>query len=137
MPGFAQSGRFTEMNGSFQFDPRSPDRGSIDAVIKTASLRANAWEAELRGSNFFNVAVFPEIHFKSRSVRPAGGKGAAFLGNLTMHGVTRPVTLETDFKGHHVSAKAHIKRSDFNMTALSYLVGDEIEIQIEAELVGK
>jgi polyisoprenoid-binding protein YceI len=55
-----------------------------------------------------------------------------------MNGVTRPVTLEAEFKNaHHVSAKAHIKRSDFNMTALSYLVGDEIEIRIEAELIEK
>ena len=61
-----------------------------------------------------------------------------FLGDLTMNGVTRPITLEADFKsGDDVSAKAHIKRSDFNMTALSYLVGDEIEIQILAELVEK
>ena len=55
-----------------------------------------------------------------------------------MNGVTQPVTLLAVLKnGSHVSAAAHIKRSAFNMTALSLLISDEIDIQIEADLVGK
>jgi polyisoprenoid-binding protein YceI len=87
---------------------------------------------------FFNVAVFPEIRFKSRSAKPAGGNGTELTGDLTMNGVTQPVTLLAVFKnGSHVSAAAHIKRSAFNMTALSLLISDEIDIQIEADLIGK
>jgi polyisoprenoid-binding protein YceI len=130
-----QSGRFTEMDGQLQFDAHSPERGSIDAVIKTASLTANAWESELRSSMFFNVAVFPEIRFKSRSVRPTAANSAEFVGDLTMNGVTQTVTLLADINGRHVTAKAHIKRSAFNMTALSFLVDDEIDIRIEAGLI--
>ncbi len=134
----SESGRFTEMDGSFQFDPRAPGRGSLDAVIKTASLTADTWERELRSSMFFNIAVFPEIRFKSRAVRQTGEGGAVFLGDLTMNGVTQPVMLQAVLKsGTHVSAAAHIKRSAFNMTALSFLVSDEIDIQIEAELIEK
>ncbi len=134
----AQAGRFTEMDGLLQFDAGSPGRGSIDAVIKTASLTASAWESELRGSMFFNVAVFQEIRFKSRSVRPAGANSVEFVGDLTMNGVTQPVILLADVKnGRHVTATARIKRSAFNMTALSLLVADEIDIQIEAGLIEK
>jgi len=134
----AQSGHFTEIDGLLQFDEYNPERGSVDAVIKTASLTANAWEAELKGSGFFNVAVFPEIRFKSRSVTPAGANRADFIGDLTMNGVTQPITLQAILiNARHITAKAHIKRSDFNMTALSLLVADEIDIQIEAELIEK
>jgi len=134
----AQSGRFTKLDGVFQFDARSPERGSINAVIKTASLSASAWESELKGSSFFNVAVFPEIRFTSRTVRTTGENSAEFIGDLTMNGVTQTVTLQAVLKsGPHVSAIAHIKRSTFNMTALSFLVGDDIDIQIEAELLEK
>ncbi len=133
----SQSGRFTKLDGIFQFDARSPEHGSINAVIKTSSLTANAWETELKGSGFFNVAVFPEIRFTSRTVRPAGENTAEFIGDLTMNGVTQPVTLRTIVKGGHVTATTHIQRSAFNMTALSFLVGDGIDIQIEAELIEK
>ncbi len=134
----SETGRFTEMDGNFQFDARAPGRGSLDAVVKTASLTAHAWESELKSSMFFNVAVFPEIRFKSRSVRPAGANGAEFTGDLTMNGVTQPATLVAVIKdGSRVSVSAHIKRSAFNMTALSFLVSDEIDIQIEAGLIEK
>jgi len=134
----SQSGRFTELDGLFQFDERAPERGSISAVIKTTSLTAHAWESELKGSMFFNVAVFPEIRFRSRSAKLAAGDGAEFIGDLTMNGVTQPVALLAILKNRsHVSATGHIKRSAFNMTALSFLVADEIDIQIEAELVEK
>ncbi len=134
----SQSGRFTELDGHFQFNAQTPERSAIDAVVKTASLTANAWESELKSSMFFNVAVFPEIRFKSRSARLAGANSAEFTGDLTMNGVTQPVTLFAVLKnGTHVSAIAHIKRSAFNMTALSLLVSDEIEIQIEADVIEK
>lgn len=133
----SESGRFTEMNGLFQFDARVPGSGSIEAVVKTASLTASAWERELKSSLFFNVAVFPEIRFKSRSVKPVGANSAEFTGDLTMNGVTQPVTLLAVLNGSRLLASTHIKRSAFNMTALSFLVSDEIDIQIEAELIEK
>ena len=151
----SQSGRFTDMNGVFQFDRRAPAQGSIKAVIKTASLTANAFKSELRGSRFFNVGVFPEIRFASRSVKPAGQDRVEFNGDLTMNGVTRPVTLQVVFQpearanfgspqaasspdGHaRMIATTRLKRSEFNMTSLSYLVNDEIDIEISAALQEK
>ena len=154
--GFAsQSGRFTDLNGVFQFDRRAPEQGSIKAVIKTASLTANAFESELRSSRFFNVGVFPEIRFASRSVKPMGENRAEFNGDLTMNGVTRPVTLQAVFQPEaragsgsaqpssspdgraRMIGTIRLKRSEFNMTSLSYLVNDEIDIQITAALQEK
>jgi polyisoprenoid-binding protein YceI len=154
--GFAsQSGRFTDLNGVFHFDRRAPEQGSIKAVIKTASLTANAFESELRGSRFFNVGVFPEIRFASRSVKPLGDNRAEFNGDLTMNGVTRPVTLQVAFQPEaragfgsaqaaslpdgraRMIATTRLKRSEFNMTSLSYLVNDEIDIEISAALQEK
>jgi polyisoprenoid-binding protein YceI len=154
--GFSsQSGRFTDMNGVFQFDRRAPAQGSIKAVIKTASLTANAFESELRGSRFFNVGVFPEIRFASRSVKPVGEDRAEFNGDLTLNGVTRPVTLQVVFQPEaragsgsaqaasspdgraRMIAKTRLKRSEFNMTSLSFLVNDEIDIEISAALQEK
>lgn len=145
----SHSGHFTEVDGTIVYDARAPERGGMDAVIKSASLSANSFETELKSSDFFDVAVFPEIRFKSRSVTPTGGHTATFLGDLTMKGVTKPAVLQvvldpTDAaassRGSSVNrmlrmkAVGRISRSAFNMTALGFLVGDDIEIQIDAVL---
>ena len=131
----SQSGHFSQMSGTFQYDPKVPESASIDAAIKTTSLSASSWEWELKGSDFFDIAAFPEIRFKSRSARRTGEASAEFTGDLTMKGITRTVTLQAEIKNRtHITATTRIKRSDFNMTALSYLVGDSIDIAIEAEL---
>lgn len=136
-----QMGRFKEIDGVLKFDKRVPQNGSISAVIKTASLTANAFENELRGSNFFNVAAYPEIRFVSASVKPLGENSAEFNGTLTMRGVSKPVTLRFDFEPQPgapgqmtTTIRGRLKRSDFDMTALSLLVNDEIEIVIKAAL---
>jgi len=132
----SQSGHFSQIKGVFQFDPHSPHIGSINAVIRTESLTASAWESEMKGPDFFNVAVFPEIRFQSRSAKLLGADTAEFTGELTMNGVTRPVTLLAKLgNGRHVSAMARIKRSAFNMTALSFLIADDIDIRIEGDLL--
>jgi len=144
----SQTARFKEVAGLCEFDEMAPDRGHIEAVIKTASLTASTpfIEDKLKGEDFFNVAVWPEIRFKSRAVRPAGGNKAELAGDLTMNGVTRLVTMRVAFRkagrsgqtpalsSPRLTATARIRRSSFNMTALSFLVGDEIDIELDAVL---
>ncbi len=105
-------------------------------------MTAPIGENELKSSDFLNVAVYPEIRFVSHSVKPAGDDSADFSGDLTMKGVTRPETLHVVFQpsagnGPLLIATVHLKRSSFNMTALSYLIDDEIEIQVKAALQEK
>jgi len=134
----SQSGHFKQLSGTFKYDPAAAEGASIEAAIKTESLSASSWESELKGSDFFDIAKFPEIRFKSRSARRTGETSAEFAGDLTMKGVTRPIALQAEIKNRtHVTATTRIKRSDFNMTALSYLVGDTIDIKIEGELIEK
>ena len=140
-----QSGRFSKIDGFLKFDRRAPEKGSLNAIIKTDSLTAATFQDELRGDDFFNVAVFPEIRFVSQSARPVGDNAAEFTGALTMHGVTQPLNLHVDFLPPDpaqpgrivVVATAQLKRSDFNMTSLSALVDDEIEIRIRGALKEK
>ena len=141
-----QSGRFAEVKGLVEFNERAPERSRVDAVINAASLTAAEpmVENELKGESFLNVAVQPEIRFKSRTVKATRRNSAELLGELTMNGVTRPVTLQVLFypkgvsmpaaAGPFFTATTQIKRSSFNMTAYQMLVGDEVEIQIHAPL---
>ncbi|MFZ1110429.1 MAG: YceI family protein [Rhodomicrobium sp.] len=136
-----QMGRFKEIDGVLKFDKRAPRNSSISAVIKTASLSANAFEEQLKGGDFFNVAAYPEIRFVSASVRPLGENSAEFDGTLTMRGVSKPMTLRFDFAPQPgapgqmtMTVRGRLKRSDFDMTALSLLVDDEIEIVIKSAL---
>ena len=140
-----QSGRFAEVKGLVDFNERAPERSRVDAVINAASLTAGPTvEDELKGEGFFNVAVQPEIRFRSRTIKAAASNHAEVLGELTMNGVTQPVTLQVMFypkgasmlaaAGPFFSATTRIKRSAFNMTAYPMLVADDVEIQIDAQL---
>jgi polyisoprenoid-binding protein YceI len=140
LPG---SGRFAEVKGLVEFNERRPEQSRVDAVINAASLTAEPLvENELKGESFFNVAVQPEIRFKSRAVKATASNSAEVMGELTMNGVTQPVTLQVIHypkgasqlaaAGPYFSATTRIKRSVFNMTAYQLLVDDEVEIQIDA-----
>ena len=116
----SQSGHFKQLGGTLRYDPAAAEGASIEAAIKTGSLSASSWKSELKGSDFFDTANFPEIRFKSRSARRTGETSAEFTGDLTMKGVTRPIALQAEIKNRtHVTATTSIKRSDFNMTALA------------------
>jgi polyisoprenoid-binding protein YceI len=140
-----QTGRLREIDGVLKYDKKAPQKSSVEAVIKTGTLTANAFEDELKSSDFFNVAEFPDIRFVSSSVKPAGENSVEFTGALTMRGVTQPVTLRFDFEPQKngaagqikVTAKGQMKRSDFGMTALSLLVDDDIAIVIKSALQEK
>jgi polyisoprenoid-binding protein YceI len=140
-----QTGRLREIDGVLKYDKKAPQKSAVEAVIKTGSLTANAFEDELKSSSFFNVEEYPDIRFVSTAVKPAGENSVEFTGTLTLRGVTRPMALRFDFEPQKngganlikVIAKGQMKRSDFGMTALSLLVNDEIEIVIKSALKEK
>ncbi len=143
-----QTGRFTCVDGAMEFDNRSPERAHVEAIIKTASLVTGEplIEEELKSSNFFNVAVEPEIRFKSHTIRMTGPDTAEMTGEITINGVTKPVTLQVSFRppdklalkrelgAREFIATTRIKRSAFNMRAHAFLVSDEVDIEIDAIL---
>ena len=141
-------GAFTKVSGSVDYDPSNPAKTSIEATIETASVdtRVEMRDNDLRSPNYFDAAKYPTITFKSKSVQAAGQGKLKVVGDLTIHGVTKEVTLDvdgpsapmTDPRGNsHVGASATtmIKRTDFGVGSANPMVGEDITITIDVELV--
>ena len=88
-------GKFTKFNGKIEIDRERPENSSVRAQIDVRSIdtRINKRDDHLRSAEFFNVEKFPQITFKSRTVKRTGPQSGDILGDLTMHGVTWPTTL--------------------------------------------
>jgi polyisoprenoid-binding protein YceI len=88
-------GRFNEFVGSFNYDPAKPEASSVNVTIKTASVDSNHAERDkhLRGKDFLAVDKFPTATFKSTSFKALGDGKAELKGTLTLHGVSKPVTI--------------------------------------------
>ncbi|MCC7304689.1 MAG: polyisoprenoid-binding protein [Alphaproteobacteria bacterium] len=147
--GFSKSsGEFLDYEGTIQFNEAEPAKSSVDVTIKTDSLDMGdaTWDEHMKAAKYFNVAQFPTMTFKSTNVEVTGEKAANITGDLTLLGVTKPVTLavvQHNMGKHPMSGKAatgfsatgKLKRSDFGMSEGIPFVGDEVEIRIEAEAV--
>jgi polyisoprenoid-binding protein YceI len=141
-------GRFNEAEGTFVIDRQNPEKSKFELIIKADSVdTANAKRDEhLRQPDFFDTKQFPTITFKSTSVKPTDG-GYEVVGDFTMHGKTKPVTLnlqggkEHDFKGVKrvaFSTELSLKRSDYGFDPAAIgPIGDEAIILIDCEGVGK
>ncbi len=139
------AGRFNNISGDVVFDENDFLKSQVNIVIKTASVDTNHKKRDdhLRSPDFFNAKEFPEMTFKSTSVEKTGDKAGKLMDDLTLLGVTKPVTLEVTFNriapnNKNVviagfSAKTLIKRTEFGMTYGLQGIGDEIDIRIEAE----
>jgi polyisoprenoid-binding protein YceI len=140
-------GAFTKVTGSVDYDSSQPEHSSVDVTIDANSVdtRVDMRDKDLKSDHFFDVAKYPTITFKSTKVESAGPGKLKVLGDLTIHGVTKPVTLDVegptppvkDPKGKlhmGVSATTKVKRSDFAMTFGQGMVGDDVEITIDAEM---
>jgi polyisoprenoid-binding protein YceI len=141
------------VSGTVTGDDREPATAEVAVTINAASIdtREAQRDAHLRSADFFDVEKFPVLTFRSARAENITGDRFTLVGELTMHGVTREVALEVTPEGRATdpwggqragfTASAKVKRSDFGLTwnqALEtggVLVGDEIKITIEAQLV--
>lgn len=154
--------RFTKVSGELTFDPANPAAQSVTAMIDATSLQTNYpdpakldFDSQVE-KEFLDTAHFPQITFKSTKVEVTGPKTANITGDLTLHGVTKPVVLQAVFNGGYkpnaydpmgarvgFSAKGTIKRSDFGISygipapGTTMGVADEIEVAIETEFTSK
>ena len=94
-------GRFNDFAGTILFDEQHAAASSVETTIQAASIYTNEpkRDTHLRGPDFFDAEKYPTITFKSTKVSPAGKGKYKIAGNLTMHGVTRPVVLDTELLG--------------------------------------
>jgi polyisoprenoid-binding protein YceI len=138
-------GDFTDASGTLVIDPKTPAAAKVDISIPTASVTTiNAkLNEELRSDAWFDAAKYPAIHFVSTKVTLTGARTALITGDLTFHGVTKPVVLKTTFNASGVNpldkgttvgfnATTLIKRSDFGVKTYVPLIGDDVTLRISA-----
>ena len=142
-------GFFRKAGGAYLLDKQNPANCRFRLTIETDSLDTNHAERDkhLRSADFFNVGQFPEIVFESTSCAPTnsqdGSIGYQVTGNMTIHGVTKQVTLPMRMLGEGKGpfndqrsgflCQVELKRSDFGMTNLLNVVGDAIGITVSFE----
>ena len=95
------NGRFNEFEGSFSYDADKPEASTVEVTISTKSVDSNHADRDkhLRGSDFLQVDKFPEATFKSTGFKAGEGKKATLMGDLTLRGVTKPVTIDVTMSG--------------------------------------
>ncbi|MBI3450032.1 MAG: polyisoprenoid-binding protein [Acidobacteria bacterium] len=146
-------GRFMKYSGTIAVDPKDLATAKIAVEIDPASINTDnsGRDESVRSAEFFDVEKFPKMAFESTSVVPTGATHAAVKGNLTLHGVTRPVELDVEILGFAADpwggyraafeAKGVINRKDFGMTwnkvldSGGLLVGESVEIDLNVEAV--
>ena len=141
-------GAFTKVSGNVQYDPADPAATSIDVTIDAASVdtRVEMRDNDLRSPNFFDAAKYPSLTFKSKRVEAAWKARLKVTGDLTIHGVTKTVVLDVegpsdpvrDPRGNlHMGASATTKvnRQDFGVSGVPVMVGDDVSITIDVEMV--
>lgn len=144
------SGMFTNPSGTLVLDPATPGASKVEVTFPIAGVRTTVAELDkiMQGADFLDAAKFPNATFVSTKV-VASGSNAVITGNLTLHGVTRPVELKARFIGagpefwgdkkmaFGFAATTSIKRSDFGVTNSIPLVSDRIDLTINAGFEAK
>ncbi len=142
-------GRFNEVSGKIEFDVEDPANSTFLIEIKADSVDTNSGQRDnhLKSPDFFNAQEFSSIIFKSTSVSRQGDNRLEVSGDLTMHGVTRPLSLSVDYVGP-TGARGDprmgfettftIKRSDFGMSygIEQNALGDEVKMFVSLETIG-
>ena len=147
--GFTEyTGQFTQPTGTMTLDPAHPETAAIDIVfpIDKVSTTVPALDTHLKTADFFDAAKFPQGRFVSTKVT-ASGDTATIMGNLTLKGVTKPVTLQGRFVGAGkgrdgktnvgFAATTTIKRSEWGVSYAIPVVSDEVMLTINAAFVAK
>lgn len=148
-------GEFKEFEGTFSFDPKKLDTAHGKFIIQTKSISTNNEKRDdhLRSPDFFDAAKYSDLTFESKKMTPAGKNKYKLLGDLTIRGVTKPVTFQVEYMGTAkdpwgnnraaFSATTKINRKDFgvnwNKTLDNggLLVGDDVELELNVEAIEK
>ena len=146
-------GHFNDFSGTIRYDSANPKNSATKAKIQVKSIDTGVEKRDnhLRGEDFFHADKFPEMSFETTKVTKIRKKGkqAELIGNLTMHGITKPVVIDVEMTGIAkdpwgnerigFSGSTKINRKDFNITwnmegkGGGLILGDEVEIMLEIE----
>ncbi|CAN5738506.1 YceI family protein [soil metagenome] len=150
MGGFSKfTMRFDRLDGSFAYDPATWATTKVTITADPTSINTGLpdFDKTIAGPSYFDSAKYPAITFVSTKAEGADGKGTV-SGDLTFHGVTKPVVLDVTFNGVGpgmmgagtrigFSGSTHLKRSDFGVTTMSQFSGDDLDLLFEVEFVKK
>lgn len=138
-------GEFADVTGTLAIDPAKIEQAKLAVSIPVATVSTTnaTLDGELKAADWFDATTYPTMKFVSTKVVRTGERTADVTGNLTFHGVTKPVTLKTSFNAGGVNpmSKAYtigfnatgtIKRSEFGVTKYVPVVGDEVTLRISA-----
>ena len=146
-------GHFGDFEGTIEHDASDPTRSSVNATVQAASIDTAVGDRDthLRSADFFDIEKFGTLTFKSTRITKKGDDSYDVTGDLTIHGVTRPVNLEATFLGKAkdpwgnerlgFEAESKINRKDFGLTwnaALEtggFLVGDDVKISLSVQAI--
>ena len=142
-------GKFPKFDGKIEIDREHPEKSSVVARIDIRSIDTGIVKRDnhLRSAEFFNVAKFPEMTFKSGRVRQTGEQSGDIFGDLTMHGITKPITLHVKLMSlisnetketHWAVTTEPLKRRDFNLMFSQGAesisgIGQTVAVNIEIE----
>ncbi len=146
-------GKFAKWSGTLQLDPQDLGKSQVAVTIDAASIDTSDGQRDghLKSPDFFDVAQFPELSFKSRRVETRGAVKARIIGDLTLHGVTKEVVLDAEVSGRGkdpwgnerigFSATTAVDRTDFGLKwnqaleAGGVLVGTKVDIDLELQVI--
>lgn len=141
-------GRFHALRGHLHIDEQNPANSWVEAEVEAASIDTHIKlrDAHLRSAAFFDVKQYPTISFTSTNVEHVGGQNYQVTGNLSMHGVTKPITFDVAYRGQStlmgartgLTAKATINRNDFGVgqgAAVQLVASSIATIEIDLEAV--
>jgi polyisoprenoid-binding protein YceI len=133
-------GEFVGASGVLNFDPAAMAANRLEVSVPMAgvSMARHDLERWLEGPAWFDAARFPVMTFRTTAVTATGADTANCTGDLTLHGVTRPLTLKVRFspagsdRGTGFEARGRIRRSDFGVGRYAFLIGDTVDLVINA-----
>jgi len=138
-------GEFTKTAGTLTLDPSHPSKSKLAILIQTGSVSTSnsRLDGELVGPEWFDASSDPTISFVSTAVMPTGANAAKVTGNLTFHGVTKPITLSVKFNGAGINpidkkytagfeVSGDLKRSDYGVKTYVPMIGDDVKLMISA-----
>ena len=140
--------RFDNFDAAYAFDPKNPEASRVQVTVDPRSMNTGNAKADKDFPvDFLKADFFPKATFVSTSIKYAGNGKGTVAGDLTLAGVTRPLTLDATFLGSGkdmfgvfrtgFSAKTVIKRSTFGSTAYVPVIGDDVELMIDVEFIRK
>lgn len=141
-------GRFDRLDASLDFDPEQPTASALEVVVETASIDTHVpgFADDLRSSSWLDVERYPEARFTSTSIEVNGTNTGTVTGELTLLGVSQPVSLDVNFNGGAdnlltgaytlgFTATAVINRTAFGLSTFAPAIGSEVTLEIHAEFV--